>query len=87
MEGVGRDGTLKELYRIGNMTGMISGIVINQLLQWTLHDNTDTMGHSPHRCGDVSIWNTLAPGSKDWSKMKSQYAMFVDVVGSKQVTQ
>ena len=27
------------------------------------------------------------PGGKDLSKMKAQYVMFVDTVGSKQVTQ
>ena len=38
------------------------------------------------------IWSVMedfsrAPDCKDLSKMKSQYAMFVDAVGSKQVTQ
>ena len=37
------------------------------------------------------IWSVMedfskAPGGKDMSKMKSQYEMFVDAVGSKQVT-
>jgi hypothetical protein len=37
------------------------------------------------------IWSVMedfskAPGGKDLSKMKSQYEMFVDAVGSKQVT-
>ena len=37
------------------------------------------------------IWSVMedfskAPGGKDLSKMKAQYEMFVDVVGSKQVT-
>ena len=38
------------------------------------------------------IWSVMedlskAPGGKDLSKMKSQYAMFLDAVGKKQVTQ
>ena len=37
------------------------------------------------------IWSVMkdfakAPGGKDFSKMKSQYQMFVDTVHSKQVT-
>jgi hypothetical protein len=37
------------------------------------------------------IWSVMkdfskAPGSKDLSKMKAQYEMLVDAVGSKQVT-
>ena len=37
------------------------------------------------------IWSVMedfskAPGGKDLSKMKAQYEMFVDAVGSKQVT-
>ena len=37
------------------------------------------------------IWSVMkdfakAPGGKDFSKMKSQYQMFVNTVGSKQVT-
>jgi hypothetical protein len=37
------------------------------------------------------IWSVMqdfskAPWDKDLSKMKGQYAMFVDAVGSKQVT-
>jgi hypothetical protein len=37
------------------------------------------------------IWSVMedfskAPGGKDLSKMKTQYEMFMDVVGSKQVT-
>ncbi len=37
------------------------------------------------------IWSVMqdfskSPGGKDLSKMKGQYAMFVDDVGSKQVT-
>ena len=37
------------------------------------------------------IWSVMkdfakAPGGKDLSKMKARYEMFVDVVGSKQVT-
>jgi hypothetical protein len=37
------------------------------------------------------IWSVMedfskAPGDKDLRKMKAQYEMFVDVVGSKQVT-
>ena len=37
------------------------------------------------------IWSVMkdfakAPGGKDFSKMKAQYQMFVDAVGSKQVT-
>ena len=37
------------------------------------------------------IWSVMkdfakAPGGKDFSKMKSQYQMFVDAVDSKQVT-
>ena len=37
------------------------------------------------------IWSVMedfskAPGDKDLSKMKAQYEMFVDAVGSKQVT-
>ena len=37
------------------------------------------------------IWSVMkdfakAPGGKDFSKMKSQYQMFVDTVGSKKVT-
>ena len=37
------------------------------------------------------IWSVMKdfakdPGDKDLRKMKSQYQMFVDVVGSKQVT-
>ena len=37
------------------------------------------------------IWSVMkdfakTPGGKDFSKMKSQYQMFVDTVGSKQVT-
>ena len=35
------------------------------------------------------IWSVMfveAPKGKDLNKMKTQYAMFVDVVGSKQVT-
>jgi hypothetical protein len=37
------------------------------------------------------IWSVMedfakAPGGKDLSKMKAQYQMFVDSVGSKQVT-
>jgi hypothetical protein len=43
--------------------------------------------------GDVKkdVWSVMedfskAPGGKDLSKMKAQYEMFVDAVGSKQVT-
>jgi hypothetical protein len=37
------------------------------------------------------IWSVMedfskAPGGKDLSKMKTQYDMFVDAVGSKEVT-
>ena len=37
------------------------------------------------------IWSVMkdfskAPGGKDLNKMKAQYEMFVDAVGSKQVT-
>ena len=35
------------------------------------------------------IWSVMfveVPGDKDLSKMKEQYAIFVDAVGSKQVT-
>ena len=37
------------------------------------------------------IWSVMedcskSPGGKDLSKMKSQYEMFVDAVGSKEVT-
>ena len=37
------------------------------------------------------IWSVMedfskSPGGKDLSKMKAQYEMFVDVVGSNQVT-
>ena len=39
----------------------------------------------------TDIWSVMkhfsnAPGGKDLSKMKTQYQMFVDAVGSKQVT-
>ena len=39
----------------------------------------------------TDIWSVMedfsqAPGGKDLSKMKAQYEMFVDAVGSKQVT-
>ena len=33
------------------------------------------------------FWDTLALGGKDLSKMKSQYGIFVDTVGSEQMTQ
>ena len=38
------------------------------------------------------MWSVMedfskSPGGKDLSKMKAQYVMFVDDVGSKQVTQ
>jgi hypothetical protein len=53
------------------------------LLQWT--DNFVGTGVKK------GIWSVMedfakAPGGKDLSKMKVQYQMFVDTVGSKQVT-
>ena len=40
--------------------------------------------------GDYQEWScedlSKAPGGKDLSKMKAQYEMFVEAVGSKQVT-
>ena len=63
---------LSELYSIGNMEGMLSGIVINQLLQWTLHDSTNKLGLSPHRRGDVVMWST-----REWDTLSREHDRYM----------
>ena len=57
------------------------------LLQWTDNFCRRDMDGGVKK----DIWSVMedfskAPGDKDLSKMKAQYEMFVDAVGSKQVT-
>jgi hypothetical protein len=63
---------LTELYTVGNMTEMFSGIVVDQLLTWTLHDNTGELGLSPHRRGDVVMWST-----REWDTFSREYDRFL----------
>ena len=49
---------LNELYNIEDMTGWLSGIVINELLAWILHRKTAALDLSPHQRGGVAMWST-----------------------------
>ena len=49
---------LSDLYNIEDMTGWLSGIVINELLAWILHGKTTTLGLSPHQREGVAMWST-----------------------------
>jgi hypothetical protein len=46
---------LTELYNVGNMTGWLSGIVLNELLAWILHGKTSALGLSPHQLEGVTM--------------------------------
>ena len=77
---------LKELYDIGNMTGWLSGLVINELLAWILNGKTAVAGLSPHPREGVAMWSTQQwdtlsracdrytkdPSTNGWKKFKAE---------------
>jgi hypothetical protein len=85
-EGSGMKLQLKELYDIGNMTGWLSGLVINELLAWILNGKTAAAGLSPHQREGVAMWSTQQwdtlsracdrytkdPSTDGWKKFKAE---------------
>ena len=77
---------LTELYNVGNMTGWLSGIALNELLAWILHGKTVALGLSPHQREGVVMWSTREwdtlsrecdryttnPSANDWQKFKTE---------------
>jgi hypothetical protein len=58
---------LKELYNIENMKGWLSGIVLNELLTWILHEKTAAFGLSPHQREGVTMWST-----REWDTLSRE---------------
>jgi len=50
---------LEDLRNIGEMSGWLSGTVINELLAWMRYGKTGEFGLSPHQREGVVIWSTL----------------------------